>query len=122
MDSIDNACVNSAAAACRGKNFGLKMDNALKSRFPPFRDERSLRSAIESVCAEFGTVASLIILPADRAVGLQCTCLLRLDNSEAENRLRSKFSLIDFGTDLLFFVEVDEEWTGRTMRTPTAGA
>jgi hypothetical protein len=96
------------------------MHNALKSRFPPFRDERSLRSAIESVCAEFGTVASLIILPADRAVSLQCTCILRLDTSAAEDRLRSKFSLIDFGSDLLFFVEVDEKWTGQTMRRTTA--
>jgi hypothetical protein len=96
------------------------MHNVLKSRFPPFRDERSLRSAIESVCAEFGKVASLTILPADRAVGLQCTCILRLDTSEAETQLRSEFSVIDFGTDLLFFVEVDEEWTGQTMRRTTA--
>jgi hypothetical protein len=88
------------------------MNNALKSRFPPFRDERSLRQAIESVCAEFGKLASLTILPASRAVGLQCTCLLRLEPAAANDRLRSRFQVIDYGSELLFFVEVHDEWTG----------
>jgi hypothetical protein len=88
------------------------LNNALKNRFPPFRDERSLKLAIESVCAEFGKVTSLRILPANRSVGLQCSCFLQLDSAAAEDALRSNFELIDFGTDLLFFVDVDEEWTG----------
>lgn len=77
-----------------------------------FRDERSLRSAVESVCGEFGKVASLVILPADRAVNRQCTCLLRLDSSVAEAALRAKLDVVDFGTDMLFFAEVADDWAG----------
>ena len=88
------------------------MIEALKNRFPPFRDERSLKLAVESVCAEFGKVASLRILPASRAVGLQCICYLRLDSIAAETALKSRLEIIEFGSELLFFVEVDDEWTG----------
>jgi hypothetical protein len=88
------------------------MNNALKTGFAPFRNEESLQSAIESVCAEFGKVASLSILPAARAAGLQCTCVLRLDSDAAQNELKSRFEVIDFGAELLFFAEVDDEWTG----------
>jgi hypothetical protein len=88
------------------------MQDALKKGFPPFLNEHSLRLAIESVCAKFGKVASLTILPAQRAVGLQCTCFLRLDSSAAENELRSRLQVIDYGADLVFFVELDEIWSG----------
>ncbi len=88
------------------------MIDALKDRFPPFRDQRSLKLAIESVCAEFGNVASLKILPASPAVGLQCICFLRLDSAAAETALKSRLQVIEFGEELLFFVEVDDAWTG----------
>jgi hypothetical protein len=100
-----------AAACALGPN---NMNTALKSRFPPFLNERDLRSAVESVCAEFGKVKSLTILPANRAVGLQCTCLLQLESAAAEIALKSKFQVVDFGSELLFFTEVDDAWTGPT--------
>lgn len=88
------------------------MNLALKNRFPPFRNELDLQRAIEDICSRFGKVASLTILPASAAFGLQCTCLLRLESSAAEHELRSKFNAIDNGNGLLFFATVDEAWTG----------
>ena len=41
-----------------------KLNDALKTGFPPFVDEHSLRFVIESVCAKFGSMKSLCILPA----------------------------------------------------------
>jgi len=88
------------------------MHLALRNGFPLFRNERELRSAVESVCAGFGKVVSLTVLPASKAVGLQCTCILRLDSSVAEDRLRARLNVIEYGTDLLFFAAVDDAWTG----------
>jgi hypothetical protein len=92
------------------------MNRALKSGFPPFENEQSLKSAIESICASFGKVAKLNIFPArqEPGVGLQCSCFLRLNTSEAENELKLKLKVIEFGDDLAFFANVDEEkWAGR---------
>lgn len=94
------------------------MNNALKQGFPPFLDEPSLRSAIESVCAKFGTVKQLKILPVGREShggGLNCLCLLKLDSAAAENALSSELKVFTFGSDLAFFADVDERWTGRIM-------
>lgn len=90
------------------------MNNALKNGFPPFRDEQSLRSAVESVCARFGRVASLKIQAATRAegAGLHCACFLRLDPPAAAATLKSKLDVICFGSDIAFFADVDEHWTG----------
>jgi hypothetical protein len=88
------------------------MNLKLKNGFPPFRNEPELRSAIESVCAEFGKVTDLTILPASAAFGLQCTCILRLESSLAEEALRSKFNVIREGADVAFFATVDREWAG----------
>ena len=88
------------------------MNHELRTGFSPFLNQQDLRSAIESVCAKYGKVTHLDILPAQSAAGLQCTCLLRLDSSEAESKLRSKLNVISYGPDLLFFAEVDDKWTG----------
>jgi hypothetical protein len=93
----------------------MTMTKALKDGFPPFQDERSLRSAIESVCARFGRVAHLELLPATRRPNLQCACFVRLDSEAAQNALRSKLHVIEFDGTLGFFAELDETWTGPTM-------
>ena len=87
------------------------MNRKLKSGFPPFQTEQSLRSAIESICARFGKVAKLAIFPARResGSGLQCPCFLRLDTLEAEAELKSKLKVFEFGDELAFFADVDEE-------------
>jgi hypothetical protein len=91
------------------------MNRALKSGFPPFQNEQSLKSAIELICARFGKVAKLNILPArqEPGSGLRCPCFLRLDTSEAETKLKSELKLIEFADELAFFANVDEEnWAG----------
>jgi hypothetical protein len=91
------------------------VNRALKDGFPPFQNEQSLRSAIESICARFGKIAKLRILPPrqEPRSGLRCACFLRLDTLEAEGELSSALKIIDFGDELAFFANVDEEkWTG----------
>jgi hypothetical protein len=91
------------------------MNRALKRGFPPFETEQSLRSAIESVCAAFGNVAKLTIYPArrDPGSGLQCPCFLRLNTLQAEAELKSRLKVFEFGDELAFLVDVDEEkWKG----------
>ena len=87
------------------------MKNALKSGFPAFLNERDLRSAIESVCAEFGKVTYLEMLPVTRVTPRQCLCFLRLDTAAAEDELRRKLHIKRFAGDLYFFVDVDDKWT-----------
>ncbi len=90
------------------------MNNALKSGFPPFVDEQSLRSAIESVCAQFGRVIYLRIHSATRAPesGLHCACFLRLEPAEAAIKLKSRLDVIYFCPEIAFFADVDENWAG----------
>lgn len=95
------------------------MNNELKNGFPLFLNEESLRSAIEIVCAKFGRLKYLEILPPARASGsqtLQCICLLRLDSAESEAALMSKLEVVEFGGYLVIFVDVDERWTGTLIR------
>jgi hypothetical protein len=91
------------------------MNDALRKGFPPFTDEQSLRWAIESVCAGFGSVKSLRILPATRDEGLQCACLLRLDSAAAERTLKSSLFAGEFHPDIVFMADVDETWTGQRI-------
>jgi hypothetical protein len=91
------------------------MNDALKKNFPPFTDEQSLRSAIETVCAKFGSVKSLRILPATRGEGLQCACLLRLDSPAAQLAVKSSLYVGEFHPDIVFLADVGENWTGQRM-------
>ena len=86
------------------------MNKVLKSGFPPFLNEQSLRSAIESVCGKFGRVKSLKILPATRGLNLHCACFLRLDSAAAETALRSKLHVLKFAGDLYFFADVGDSY------------
>ncbi len=93
------------------------MRNALKNSFPPFRNEESLRAAIGSVCAKYGTIKSLRILPPTRGPDnrCRCTCFLRLDTEEAQARMMKELDGFNFGEVYAFFVDVDESCTTPTM-------
>jgi hypothetical protein len=91
------------------------MTEALRNGFTPFLNEQSLRSAIVSVCAKFGSVTHLEILPAKFGPDLQCACFLRLDSAAAQIALRSKFNVLEIDGKLAFFADVDERWTGPRM-------
>jgi len=89
------------------------MRNALKCGFPLFLDEQSLRSAIESVCAQFGKVTQLKIHSPIRHFGLgsiECECFLNLDSQTAEAMLKITHSVKDFAGSIHFFAEVDERY------------
>jgi len=91
------------------------MTDALRNGFRLFLNEQSMRSAIESICADFGKVKQLNILPATRGSSLHCACSLRLDSAAAQAALKSKYQLTEYAGELHFMAEVDEKWTGRTM-------
>ncbi len=96
------------------------MRDALKNRFPPFPNEQSLRSAIESVSAKFGKVTSLKILPASREPNPQCVCFLRLDSDAAEKALRLELKCFEFSSEHSFSVDVEEGGSGPILRTEAA--
>lgn len=91
------------------------MNSALRERFPPFADERSLREAILSICAEFGAIRQLSILPASSGSGLQCACFLQMDTPDATAKLKARLHVTEFGDDLAFFADVGDAWTGPKM-------
>lgn len=93
----------------------LSMTDALRNGFPLFLNEQSMRSAIESVCAEFGKVTSLTILPAMRGASFHCGCSLRLDSAAAEAALKAKLRVMEYAGEIHFMVDVDERWTGRSI-------
>ena len=93
----------------------LSMTEVLRDGFPLFLNEKSLRSAIESVCAEFGKVKYLKILPAMRGSSFHCACSLRLDSVAAEAALKSRLQVMEYAGEVHFLADVDERWTGRTM-------
>jgi hypothetical protein len=94
------------------------MNNALKEGYPPFENEKALELAIASVCAKFGKVKSLQIIPTTRnsqakpEAPHQCLCLLQLDLPKADNDLKLAFKMSTFANDLAFFVDLNEKWKG----------
>jgi hypothetical protein len=99
-------------------DLSLNMNNALKHGFSPFRDEETLRYAVDIICAKHGKVKSLRIFPASRdphGAGRHCLCLLQLDPPEAHAALRSRLRVSIFGDELAFVADVDENWTGPSM-------
>ena len=93
----------------------LRMTDALRKAFPLFLNEESIKSAVESVCADFGKVKYLNILPAMRGSSLHCACSLRLESATAGAVLKSRFQVMEHAGELQFMVEVDDRWTGRTI-------
>jgi len=91
------------------------MNNALECGFPPSLNEQSLRLAIESVCAKFGRVRNLKIVPASRRLDFQCVCLLQLASAAAQAASKSKLQVAEFEPNLAFFADVDGKCTCPTM-------
>ena len=87
------------------------MESSLANRFSSCPNEDSLRSAIESVCAEFGKLRTLRIFTARDDHGRpRCLCLLQMVTTEAEEALKSRLDVFEYGTSLAFWVDVDEGW------------
>jgi hypothetical protein len=93
----------------------MTKNKALKDGFPPFLNEQSLRLAIESVCAKFGRVTHLEILPSKFGPNLQCACFVRRDSAAAQTALRSMLDVAEFDATLAFIADVEERWAGQRM-------
>lgn len=91
------------------------MTDILRNRFPLFLNEKSLKLAVESICADFGKVRHLAILPAMRGSSLHCPCSVRLESTAAAAALKSKFEVMEYAGELHFMADVDERWTGPTL-------
>ncbi len=92
------------------------MNNALRTSFPLFKNEQELRSAVDAICAKYGKVKSLQILPASRGLELHCACVLELESQVAENEFRSKYRVLKIAGGLYFFADVSDVWTGLTTQ------
>ncbi len=80
------------------------MSNALTS-IEKCPDVPSLRSALQTLCADFGPVSRIEILTMNEAGKRKAVCFLRLDSVEHERELMSKLGVGRFGSEL--FVVVD---------------
>ena len=69
-------------------------------------DVGSLASALRVLCSECGSVSRLDILTMVDAGKRQAVCLLRLESSEQEQDLMTKFGASRFGEDLCVIVDM----------------
>ena len=81
------------------------MNNALEP-LKNCADVSTLRSALYSLCARFGSIARLDILAAGQAVKRQALCFLRMDSPEQERELMSELGVGRFGGDLVVIVDL----------------
>jgi hypothetical protein len=70
------------------------------------RDARGLKSAMSTLCAEFGKVTRVDILTVTEAKKRQALCLVRLDSAEHEAQLIADLGAARFGDDQLVIVEL----------------
>jgi hypothetical protein len=81
------------------------MNSALKN-LSACGDVASLRSALGTLCSEFGPVSRLDILTVVDSGKRQAVCLLRLDSSKQEQDMMTKLGAGRFGEDLCIVVEM----------------
>jgi hypothetical protein len=66
----------------------------------------SLRSALSTLCAQFGAVAQLDVLPMDQSGHRQALCLWHMQSPEAQERLRREWGVGCFGGVLALVVDM----------------
>ena len=81
------------------------MNNALKD-LTQCGDVGSVASALRTLCAECGSVSRLDILTMVDGGKRQALCLLRLESSDQEQDLMTKFGASRFGEDLCVVVDM----------------
>lgn len=69
-------------------------------------DMTSLRSALSALCARFGAVAQLDVIPMDQPGHPQALCLWRMQSPEAQDRLRREWGVGCFGGELVLVVDM----------------
>ena len=69
-------------------------------------DAAGVRSAVTSLCADFGKVTQIDVLTLALEEKRQAVCLLRLESNAQEKRLMSSLGISRFGDDLLVIVDL----------------
>lgn len=69
-------------------------------------DIATLEAALGAMCARFGTVTQLSILPAAHAGKHQALCFIRMATDEEEQKLMSGLGIGRFGGQLVVVVEL----------------
>ena len=69
-------------------------------------DVKSLESALLNACSEFGSVSRLDIMTMIKAGKRQAVCLVRMDSTQQEHELLSKFGAVRFGEDICIVVDL----------------
>lgn len=66
----------------------------------------ALQPAIRSLCARFGSISRLDILPASHLGKRQALCFLRMETPEQEEKIVSELGVGRFGGDLILVVDL----------------
>ncbi len=66
----------------------------------------SLHPAMLSLCARFGSISRLDILPASHLGKRQALCFLRMDTPEQEEKIVRELGVGRFGGDLILVVDL----------------
>jgi len=72
-------------------------------------DIATLQTVLGSMCARFGTVTQLSILPAAHAGKQQALCFVRMASAEEEQKLMSGLGIGRFGGELVVVVDLRAE-------------
>ena len=69
-------------------------------------DLAGLRAALDSLCAGYGSLRHLTILPANHVGRQQALCFLRMANSEEEQCIMTALGIGRFGGELVLVVNL----------------
>ncbi len=69
-------------------------------------DIDQLRPALGALCARYGSIARLDILPASHLGKRQALCFLRMDTEEQEDKIVRELGVGRFGGDLILVVDL----------------
>ena len=85
-------------------------------------DITTLQTVLERLCARYGSVKQINILPAAHAGKQQALCFLRMSTEEEEQRLMSGLGIGRFGGELVVVVDMlaEQPLAGSGLWSPVA--
>jgi hypothetical protein len=92
------------------RDVGLKQIRVNVSALAELRqhsDVPSLKSALQSLCGQFGRIARLDILTALHEGTTQAICFLRMERPEQEQKLMKTLGVGRFGGEVVFVLNLD---------------
>ncbi len=92
-------------------------------------DLYSIKTCLQAVCADFGTVQRLDVVTADQAGQRRALCFLRMSNSQEEQHLMGALGVGRFGGDLVLLVELQApsddaplDWAALSSQSGSGGS